>query len=173
MDETFDDALSKLRNGDFSLLAPLFAAGSGPRTRSHIVEWHERGWFSNHPEEAAEALTCACFLGERQTVEYLIDQGLDPSGGSLSGMNAVHVAACRGNVEVLRVLLRHGAPLEVRNMYEGTVLGQTVWSAVNQPRPGQREAIEELVRAGANLREVEFPTGNPEVDQLLSRRNLG
>ena len=72
MDEAFENALRRLRNGDFSLLAPLLVAGSGPPTRSRIVEWHERGLFLNHPAEAAEALTCACFLGERDAVEYLI-----------------------------------------------------------------------------------------------------
>ena len=169
MDDSFDSALRRLRNGDFSLLAPLFAPGTGASRRSRIVEWHERGWFSDYPAEAAEAQTCACFLGEREVVEYLIDQGLDPSGGSLSGMNAVHVAASRGNVDVLRILLRHSVPLEVRNMYGGTVLGQTVWSAVNQPMPGQREAIEELLRAGADIGEVEIPTGDADVDRILSR----
>lgn len=169
MPDPFDAALQHLRNGDFSLLAPLFAPGSGQSQRSRIVEWHQQGRFQAFPAEAAEALTCACFLGERDTAEYLIDQGLDPSGGSMTGMYAAHVAASRGHVEVLRLLLRHGVPLEVRNMYGGTVLGQTVWSAVHQPMPGQHEAIELLLQAGADRNEVEFPTGNAAVDQLLSR----
>ncbi|MBM3976337.1 MAG: ankyrin repeat domain-containing protein [Planctomycetes bacterium] len=173
MDDAFDTALSGLRNGDFSRLAPLFAAGGGTVGRSRIVEWHAQGLFLEHPAELAEALTCACFLGERETLEYLLAQGLAPSGGSLSGMSAAHVAASRGHVDVLRVLLRHGAPLEVRNMYGGTVLAQAVWSAVHQPMAGQRAAIEELVRAGANRREVELPTGDAELDALLSRRELG
>lgn len=167
MDEAFDQALKRFQNGDFSLLAALLATDGRPSMRSRIAEWYERRLFADHLAEAAEALTCASFLGERATVEYLIDQGLDPSGGSLSGMNAVHVAATRGNVDALRVLLHHGVPLEVRNMYGGTALAQTVWSAVNQPMPGQRDAIKELIRAGADVKEVDFPTGNAGIDLLL------
>jgi hypothetical protein len=169
MDDEFAVVLEGLRNGDFTRLAPVFLAGSGPAGRSRIAAWHEEGRFDQHPDEAAEALTCACFLGERETAEYLIVKGLDPSGGARSGMNAVHWAANRGQVETLRLLLRHRVPLEIRNMYGGTVLGQTVWSAVHQPGPGQLEAIAELLRAGADVTAVAVPTGNPRVDAVLSR----
>jgi hypothetical protein len=169
MDDEFELVLEGLRNGDFSHLAAAFATGSGPPGHSKIVAWYEEGRFHQHPDEAAEALTCACFLGERETAEYLILKGLDPSGGGRTGMNAVHWAANRGQVETLRLLLRHRVPLETRNMYGGTVLGQTVWSAVNQPGPGQLEAIAELLGAGADLKAVELPTGDPRVDAVLSR----
>jgi hypothetical protein len=169
MDEMFDRALQRLRDGDFSLLAPLFANGSGASGKSTIVAWFEEGRFADHAAEAAEALTCASFLGECAAVEFLIGRGLDPSGGSRTGMNAAHVAAGRGHVDVLQVLLRHRVPLEVRNMYGGTVLGQAVWSAVHQPRPGQREAIEVLLHAGARADAVGLPTGDAEIDRRLSR----
>jgi len=167
LDADFSRVLEELRNGDFSKLARVFAPGSGPARRSQIVDWYERGFFDGHPPEAAEAVTCACFLGDRETAEYLILQGLDPSGGARSGMNAVHWAANRGEVGTLQLLLSRGVPLEVENMYGGTVLGQAVWSAVNQPRPGQLEAIAELLRAGADVKAVRVPTGDPRIDELL------
>jgi hypothetical protein len=34
-------------------------------------------------------------------------------------------------------------------MYGGTVLGQTLWSAVNEPNTAQGEVIELLIEAGA------------------------
>jgi hypothetical protein len=173
VDDAFNAVLVHLRNGDFSLLAPSFASGQGPNARSKIVAWFEQGLFEKHPAESAEALTCACFLGERETAEYLIQKGLDPSGGSGTGMNAVHWAANRGELSTLRLLLDRRVPLEVRNNYGGTVLGQAVWSAVNQPRHGQLEAIAELLRAGADANEIEFPTGNRHVDELLSRARRG
>jgi hypothetical protein len=173
LDDAFSAVLVHLRNGDFSLLAPNFAAGQGPNDRSKIIGWFEQGLFEKYPSEAAEALTCACFLGERETAEHLIQRGLDPSGGSGTGMNAVHWAANRGELSTLRLLLDHRVPLEVRNNYGTTVLGQTVWSAVNQPRPGQLEAINELLRAGADIKQVEFPTGNRRVDEVLSHARRG
>jgi len=167
VDDSFDAVLMHLRNGDFSLLAPNFAPG--PNGKSRIIEWFEQGRFENHPAEALEALTCACFLVEREPAEYLIGKGLDPSGGIGTGMNAVHWAANRGELSTLRLLLEHRVPLEVRNNYGSTVLGQTVWSAVNQPRRGQLEAISELLRAGADVRELGVPTGNRQIDELLGR----
>jgi len=165
----FADVLEGLQNGDFSRLAPFFRAEGGPPGRSRIVDWYEHGYFDDHPEEAAESLTCACFLGQFETAEYLIRNGVDPSGGNRTGMNAAHWAANRGEARVLRLLLLHGVPLETRNMYGGTVLAQAVWSAVHEPRPGQLEAIAELIRAGADVKAVTVPTGNPGVDELLSR----
>ncbi len=169
MDAEFGAVLEHLRNGDFSALAGVFASGNGPARTAKIIDWYERGCFDKYPSEAAEALTCACFLGHPETAEYLILKGLDPSGGSKTGMNAVHWAANRGEVSTLRLLLSRGVPLEVKNVYGGTVLGQAVWSAVNQPRPGQLEAIAELLRAGAHTNAVSVPTGNPRVDELLKR----
>jgi hypothetical protein len=173
MDDAFDAVLAHLRNGDFSALAPTFTAGRGPDGQSQIIGWFEQGRFERYPSEAAEALTCACFLGAYATAEYLVKKGVDPSGGSGTGMNAVHWAANRGEVSTLRLLLDRHVPLEVRNNYGGTVLGQAVWSAVNEPRRGQLEAITELVRAGADINEVEFPTGHQGVDELLARFRRG
>lgn len=171
-DDDFNAVIEGLRRGDFSRLAPFFDSGDAPGVRCRIVDWYEHGSFARFPDEAAEALTCACFLGRTEVADYLITKGLDPSGGSKTGMNAVHWAANRGQVEALKRLLRHGVPLEVRNMYGGTVLGQAVWSAVNQPRPGQIEAIAELVRAGADVTAVTIPTGNSRVDDVLLGRKL-
>lgn len=72
-DAAFHDALQGLRNGDFSRLAPLF---SGARP-AQIIQWQEEGRFRNEPEAVAEALTCACFLGETEVAEYLLRRGED------------------------------------------------------------------------------------------------
>lgn len=49
------------------------------------------------------------------------------------------------------MLIRRKAPLEQLNMYGGTVLGQTLWSAVNEARDGQAEVIELLINGGAKV----------------------
>lgn len=167
-DNQFATALEGLRKGDFTRLALLFKSDPGTG-KSWVVTWYESGLFAAHPAEAAEALTCACFLGEEQTAAYLLSQGLHPAGGCASGMDAVHYAASRGQLATLRLLLDHGADLETRNMYGGTALGQAIWSAVNQPRPGQLEAIRELLLAGADVRQVGIPTGHAQVDGLLQQ----
>jgi hypothetical protein len=52
-------------------------------------------------------------------------------------------------------------------MYGGTALGIAVWSAINEPRPGHLQIIEELLSAGARVNNVEYPTGNEQVDAVL------
>src|SRR6186713_940306 len=86
-DATFSDALEGLHRGDFSRLEPHFDDRSG---KAQIVEWHEQGRLLDQPKALAEALTCASFLGRTSVVEYLLKQGLDPSGGAGTGLEGLH-----------------------------------------------------------------------------------
>jgi Ankyrin repeats (many copies) len=168
-DPVFQDALMGLRRGDFSRLEPLLDGGGQCR----IVDWHRMGLFDDEPEALAEAFSCACFLGRTEVAEYLLDHGVDPLSGSGTGMNAFHWAANRGQLETTRMLIRRGVPLEIRNDYGGTVLGATVWAAIHEPKADHLAIIDALIQAGANLDEVEYPTGNEPVDEMLQRHGKG
>jgi ankyrin repeat protein len=98
-----------------------------------------------------------------------MDCGVDPLAGFGTGMNGFHWAANRGQLETVKMLIERKVPMEVENMYDGTVLGCTVWSAVHQPREGQLEVIGALLTAGANVDAAEYPSGNAEVDEVLRR----
>ncbi|MCX5662787.1 MAG: ankyrin repeat domain-containing protein [Planctomycetota bacterium] len=169
----FRDAVQGLERGDFSRLEPLFTSASpdDPR-RCAILAWHAAGLFAGEPEALNEALTCACFLGKRAVAEALIVAGVDPAAGDGTGMTAFHWAANRGQLATVRLLIEHKAPLETRNMYGGTVLGCTVWSAIHEPRGEQLRAIELLIEAGAALKEAGYPTGNERVDEVLRRHGV-
>lgn len=164
--ERFQAAVAGLRRGDFTASAPLFATDT-PSHLCPIRRWLEAGWFSGVPDALAEAFTCACFLGETSVARELLAHGVEPHGGSGTGMNALHWAANRGQLETVRMLLERQPPLEVRNMYGGTVLSGTVWSAIHEPRPGHLAIIEALLRAGARADAVEYPTGAEAIDKLL------
>jgi hypothetical protein len=168
-DALFRDALQGLHRGDFSRLERLFDERSGRSGKARIVEWHEEGHFRDDPTAVAEALTCACFLGRTSVADHLLKQGVDPSGGSGTGLNAVQWAANRGQLEAVRLLIRSNAPLETRSMYGGNVLDTAVWSAINEPRPDHLRIIEELLRAGAYLEDEEYPTGHEHIDEMLRR----
>lgn len=162
----FKAAVTGLLAGDFSRLAPLFARAAdgspGP-----IVRWHEAGLFQLEPDALKEAFTCACFNGYVEVAEYLLAHGVDPSGGAGTGLNAFHWAANRGQLATVRLLIRHRAPLEVRNSYGGTVLGCAVWSAVHEPKPDHHRIVAELLAAGAQVREADHPSGDQHLDALL------
>ncbi|HSB10091.1 MAG TPA: ankyrin repeat domain-containing protein [Blastocatellia bacterium] len=166
------DALQGLARGDFSRLEPLFDKHSSLHgDKSRIVDWYQRGYFDGEPKALAEALSCACFLGRTSIAEFLLDEGVDPAAGTSTGMSAFHWAANRGNLDIVKMLIERKAPLELRNMYGGTVLGCTVWSAINEPRPNHLAIIEALIDAGANIEEAGYPTGNERVDEVLRRHS--
>lgn len=101
--------------------------------------------------------------------DFLLKQGVDPAAGDKTGSNAVHWAADRGQLDTVRLLIERKAPLEVKNMYGGTVLGATVWSAIHEPRPNHFAIIEALIEAGARIEEAGYPTGSEAVDAVLRR----
>jgi hypothetical protein len=169
-DRLFRDAVRGLERGDFSRLEPLF--GENPSSgddRCRILEWYENGYFDDEPKALAEAFTCACFNGRTRVADYLRKKGVDPAAGAETGLTAFHWAANRGRLETVQFLIERRAPLEIKNMYGGTVLGCAVWSAVNEPRADHLAIIEALIAAGAKLDAADYPTGNECVDELLRR----
>lgn len=171
-DATFTDALEGLHRGDFSRLERLFDERSGCSGKSRIVEWHGEGRFRDQPKALAEALTCASFLGRTNVAEYLLGHGVNPSGGAGTGLDALHWAANRGQLEAVRLLIRAKAPLETRSMYDGTALGTAIWSAIHEPRRDHLQIIEELLNAGAHLEDADYSTGHEHIDAILQRHRL-
>lgn len=169
-DPLFGDAVRGLERGDFSRLAPLFgedpSLGGG---RCRIVAWFEAGYFHGEPKALNEALSCACFNGRTGVAAFLLDAGVDPAAGDGTGLNAFHWAANRGQLETVKLLIERKAPLEVLNMYGGTVLGCAVWSALHEPRADHIPIIEALLAAGAKVDAAEYPSGDERVDELLRR----
>jgi len=163
----FEDALKGFKRGDFSRLGPLFQSRSG--SPPQIVEWVEQGRFRGYDQELAEALTCACFNGRIEVAEYLLNRGIAATGGAGTGLDAVHWAVNRGQLDAVRLLIRHKATLESRSMYGGTALDTAVWSAINEPRPDHLAIIEELLAAGARVQEVGYPTASDDINALLRR----
>ena len=170
-DPEFREALRVLQSGGFDVSAPLFGTGTDLAVdRPRIIEWYDRGLFSDQPQALAEALSCACFLGRTSVAEYLLDHGVEPTAGDGTGMDAFHWAVNRGKLETVRLLIRRKAPLEVRNMHGTTVIGTAVWSIINEPWwPDQLLIIEVLLDAGARVEEAGYPTGQEQVDAVLRR----
>ena len=166
----FRDAVRGLVAGDFSRLEPLFLDRPNvEQRRCQIIEWYEADLFANEPKALDEALTCACFNGRAEVVDYLLAHGVKLHAGANTGLNGFHWAANRGQLDVVLLLIRWEAPLEPRSMYGGTVLGTAVWSAINEPRPNHIRIIEALIKAGARVDDVGYPSGNEQVDEVFRR----
>jgi ankyrin repeat protein len=115
------------------------------------------------------AFLYACDWGRNNVVEFLLDKGVNLKGHGGDGQTATHWAAIGGHLDTIKLLLKHNPPLEARNMYGGTVLGQTEWSAAHGGDPElYAEIIETLIAAGAKVPERHVPI-NKRIDDLLRR----
>lgn len=166
----FCDAVQGLLRGDFSNLEPLFVNLSSDPRQCRIIEWYEKRYFDKEPTAFQEAFTCACFLGQTSVADFLMKQGVDPSAGANTGLNGFHWAANRGQLGTVRLLIERRVPLETRNSYGGTVLGTTVWAAINEPKDDHLAIIEALLDAGASIDEAGYPSGNEPLDKVLRSR---
>ena len=121
-------------------------------------------------ERVDSAFRLACGYGRRSVVDFLLDRGADvASQGRSGGMTALHMAVIGGHPEIVRLLLARNAPLEARNVYGGTVLGQATWSAAHGGDPEvYAEILETLIAAGAKL-EDRHPPVDKRIDELLLR----
>jgi hypothetical protein len=111
-----------------------------------------------------QAFINACARGHNSICEFLLDHGVDPASQANSGQTGFHYAAHSGQLETVKMLIARKAPLEEVNMYGGTVLGQALWSAFNEPHKNHPAIIEALIVAGAKVE----PEWNKWIDQVRS-----
>jgi ankyrin repeat protein len=94
----------------------------------------------------------ACEYGRNEVVDFLLKKGIDLSAQANTGLSGLHWAVVGGQLATIKLLLERGAPLETRNVYGGTALGQALWSAMNgDPAIDYLPVIEALIDAGAKL----------------------
>jgi ankyrin repeat protein len=94
----------------------------------------------------------ACEYGRTRVVDFLLKKGADLRAGENTGLTGLHWAVVGGQLGTIRMLLERGAPLEVKNVYGGTVLGQALWSAIaNRGRSRDSKRFAELVGVCGSL----------------------
>lgn len=103
-----------------------------------------------HPRGNLEwALTCAAALGRAGVVDFLAGRGVDLAARGFAGFTALHWAAVKAHVEVVDVLLAHGAALDdTANSHHATVLACARWAAEHGSATAGA-VIERLLAAGA------------------------
>jgi hypothetical protein len=143
----FRYAVAAMVRGDFTALEETL--GGPEHFANQIIEWYEKGYFDDEPETLAEVFAAACMLGHPGAAEYLLDKGVDPLAGIGTGLNGFHYAASSGRLKVIELLIARNVPMETRNMYNGTVVEQALWSAVNEHTGSHAAIIEALIAAGA------------------------
>ncbi|MGA3323671.1 MAG: ankyrin repeat domain-containing protein [Terriglobia bacterium] len=94
----------------------------------------------------------ACEYGRNSVVDFLLQKGVDLLTRANTGETGLHWAVIGRQLDTIKLLLKRGAPLEARNVYGGTALGQALWSAINgDPAIDYVPTIETLIEAGAEI----------------------
>jgi ankyrin repeat protein len=120
-------------------------------------------------QQIEAAFRYACAYGRTEAAKFLLGQDIDLAAHSGDGQTALHCAAISGQLAIIKLLIAHHAPLEVKNVYGGTVLGQTLWSAAHGGDPElYSQIIETLIAAGAKVPQRHVPV-NTAIDALLAR----
>ncbi len=106
------------------------------------------------PQQVASGFAYACGYDHVEVVRFLLEKGLDPATHTRDGEMGLHWAAVNAYIEVLDLLLRHGAPVDARdNVHHGTPLDWAYYGWVTTSDAAKRErgyaAVARLVRAGA------------------------
>ena len=106
----------------------------------------------------AEAFAFACIYGQAGVVEFLLRRGFEVDTELRNhgeGHTGLHVAAFHGHLEVVKLLLGHGARVEVIDKTWGTaplMWALTGWSQESPPDADRyHEVVAELVAAGGSV----------------------
>jgi len=120
-----------------------------------------------------DAFMWACEHGRGEVVEFLLQRGVDVHAQNGNGMTGLHLASVGGHLEIVKRLIGRGSPLEVRNIWGGTVLGNTLWGAVNgDPTVDFAPVVEFLIHAGAKVASGYLPwwsEQNPSLPSMKER----
>jgi ankyrin repeat protein len=150
--------LRAAQSGDVELMKLLLAHGANPKifTAHNVtplavaagIGWVEGVTYEWSPEQNLEA------------IKMCLDLGIDPNVADDEGRTALHGAAHKGRLEVIQMLVDHGANLDAhdggsRDSVNGALLGKT-WIPLDWARG--------LVRVG-----VQSAIAHPEAAALLAK----
>ena len=85
-----------------------------------------------------------------EEIAALIDAGADVNDPDAEGMSPLMLAAARGNVPLIRLLLKHGADVKAENVVSAFTSHCKVWTVLMfAVEAGNEEAVRVLLEAGA------------------------
>jgi ankyrin repeat protein len=130
-----------------------------------------------------ELLSRFTLNGNAPGVRQLLDIGIDVNIPYLQGDGyfeipkdslAIHVAAWLGRPYMVKLLIEHGAHIDIPDKNGFTPLALAVRACLNSYWTERRssDSVAALLNAGASAKNIPFPTGYEEVDELL-KKELG
>jgi ankyrin repeat protein len=127
-----------------------------------------------------ELLSRFTLNGNGPGVKQLIDIGIDVNTSWLHGDGyfeipqgslPIHVAAWLGRPYMVKLLIEHGAHIDIPDGNGLTPLALAVRACINSYWTNRRtpDSVAALIQAGASVKNIPYPTGYDEVDELLKK----
>ena len=131
--------------------------------------------------EAGEAMNMAAWYDRREVIRFLLDHGVDAGTRTVpDGDTALHIASYLGNVSLVELLLRGGAPVDVIDHAYRTppmVWALHAWLAEGRPTGTYPTVLRMLADAGATVKaewlEHDRLRAEGDLHAALSRRIVG
>ena len=128
-------------------------------------------------EQLQSGLIWACGSGHNEVIEFPLAHGGDVDDAAGLHEPPLHMAVVGGHLATVKLLLARHAQTEQLNSFEGTALGQAVWSfAHGDPDCDYIPIFEALLAAGAKVKDHWLPfiasatTRSAEDKQRVSER---
>jgi ankyrin repeat protein len=144
-----------------------------------LPELSELGALRQLSAEGSTLLAEFAGNGNTSGVQQLLDLGIpvnalyggDPYFDIAKASTALHVAAWKAWPETVNLLIERGADVNAQDGKGRSPLMLAVKACVDSYWMNRRtpESVEALLRAGASAKDVEYPSGYAEVDELLKR----
>jgi ankyrin repeat protein len=140
--------------------APLDLAGAAGLGRLDVVKrCFDKNGAVKPPatkQQMESGFLSACAFGRKEVVEFLLERGIDPGVRTSYGRTGLHNAAYGAYVDIIKLLLERGAPVDVIDeSYRSTPLDVALWAWQNSRDRETRERCYDVVgllaRAGAKL----------------------
>lgn len=181
-----NDVIDELRSRGFTIdldgVDRLIAAcAMGDTAKARAIAEREPGLLAELHAMGGGLLAKFSGTGNAAGVRALLDLGVDvrapfEEGDGYYGVPkrslAIHVAAWRGRPAVVKLLIERGSPVDAPDANGRTPLALAVRACVDSYWTEMRspDSVDALLKAGASVAGVPFPSGYAEVDDLLRQQ---
>jgi hypothetical protein len=141
---------SVMLGGFFVVLAAALAAGQ-----------------ATPAESKEEQLSAAARRGDAAAVKKLLDEGVDPNTKFRYGVTALTYASDHGHFEVVKVLLAHGADVNVKDTFYGSTPLALAMDPARKKKPEHTEIAKLLIAKGAQGKEQALSSAASDGDTAI------
>ena len=162
----------------------IAACARNDSAKTRAIAEHEPELVRELVAQGGKLLAEFAGVGNTDGVGQLLDLGVDVNAVTEDGdlyfdvaknSTALHSAAWRAWSSTVKLLVARGASANALDGKGRTALALAVRACVDSYWKGRRtpESVEALLKAGATVRGVEYPSGYAEVDELLRAHGAG